>query len=173
MRLWSVVVIVVLLGVAMPWAAADMGVALIEGTSAGSALRGQVDFEDTEDGLRVTASLSGVAPGQHGFHIHEFGSCADGGKAAGGHFNPDGNPHGDLLTDGLGKAHAGDLGNVEIDEDGTGTLALVLPDISLRENVYSVVGRAIIMHADPDDFGQPTGNAGSRIACGAIVLTAP
>lgn len=77
-------------------------------------------------------------------------------------------PHGDLLKDGFQHAHAGDLGNIEIGPDGKGTLKKVIPGLTLKEGKYGVVGRALILHEKEDNFGQPTGNAGGRIACGVI-----
>jgi Cu-Zn family superoxide dismutase len=115
--------------------------------------------------------VANVPPGQHGLHIHQFGSCADAGKAAGGHYNPASAPHGYLPKDGLTHAHAGDFGNIQISADGAGTLELVIPNLSLNAGPYPVAGRTVIVHEQMDDFGQPTGNAGGRIACGPIVLT--
>jgi len=131
---------------------------------------GTIHLEDSGIGLKIKATLSNVSPGKHGFHIHTFGTCGNRGKAAGGHFNPNNTPHGDLITDGLFQAHSGDFGNIEIDSDGTGELALTLPGLTVSNGTYSVAGRAFMLHAKPDDFGQPTGNAGSRVACGTIVV---
>ncbi len=125
---------------------------------------------NTAAGLHVTINVAGVPPGSHGIHIHEYGDCGNGGKAAGGHFNPDGVQHGLFPSDGVSKAHPGDMGNIEVGEDGSGTLTVLLPRVALSSGPYSVGGRAIILHEQPDDFGQPTGNAGSRIGCGTIVL---
>ena len=69
---------------------------------------------------------------------------------------------------GLEAAHAGDMGNIEIDEDGDGLLKVELAGLSL-EGDNAVMGKAIILHEKEDDFGQPTGNAGGRIGCGVIV----
>lgn len=149
---------------------AQKAAAQITPPSKDSALSGQVTFEDTLKGLKVTADLAGAPPGVHGFHIHEHGSCEDAGKAAGDHFNPDGRPHGDLAKDGFVKAHAGDLGNIEIAEDGTGHLELTLEGLTLQQGRYGVGGRAVILHEHADDFGQPLGNAGARIGCGLIQI---
>lgn len=91
-------------------------------------------------------------------------------KRPGGHFNPKGKKHGLVVKDGLGKSHVGDLGNITIDANGSGTLKRVIKGVSLQKGKTSVAGRAFILHAKPDDFGQPTGNAGGRIACGPIFL---
>ena len=164
---------VVILG-AMPTASfAETAQATITGTAPGSTISGVVHLTETDEGLHINASVSGTAPGKHGFHIHAFGSCADGGKAAGGHYNPEGVEHGYVPTDGLDKAHAGDLGNIEVAADSDGQLELTIAELTLTDGPYAVAGRAIILHADEDDFGQPTGHAGSRIGCGAIVIVGP
>lgn len=151
---------------------AESGLAVLVGTSEDSSITGEVVLSDTPQGLRITATVSGALPGTHGFHIHEFGSCADGGKAAGGHFNPDGVQHGNLLTDGLSNTHAGDFGNLEVGEDGRGSFNGLYAGLSLSQGRYAVAGRAFILHAKADDLSsQPTGNAGDRIACGTIMIT--
>ena len=152
---------------------AETATAALAGTSEDSPLAGAVMLTDTPEGLQISAKVANVPPGTHGFHIHQFGSCEDGGKSAGGHFNPDGVKHGALLTDGFSGAHAGDLANFEVTESGGGSFSGVYPGLSVSQDQYAVAGRAFILHADPDDFGQPTGNAGSRIGCGTIVITGP
>lgn len=132
---------------------------------------GEAHFMDTDSGLRVAVRITEAPPGQHGFHIHEFGGCDDAAKAAGGHYNPEGVPHGDLATQGFSTAHAGDFGNVTVGPDGTAVYERVFPGLKLADGEYTVGGRALILHADRDDFGQPSGNAGARIGCGAITLT--
>jgi len=152
---------------------AETGRAIIKGTGPDSNIEGEVTLTDTQSGLLIQGSLKSAPPGLHGFHIHEFGSCDDKGNAAGSHYNPTGAPHGHLVTDGLTKAHAGDLGNIKIAEDGTGSWLYTLPDLKLSGATYTAAGRAFIMHENADDFGQPTGNAGGRIACGAILTIKP
>lgn len=148
------------------------GVAVIKGTSADSPISGEVRFKETPKGLEVEAKLVNVPNvGKLGFHIHENGKCDDMGKAAGGHYNPTGAPHGLLAKDGAEKAHAGDLGNIEIASDKTGALKGFLPGVSLRGGQYNVEGRAVILHEKQDDFSQPTGNAGGRMGCGVIQIT--
>jgi len=144
--------------------------AALQGTQAGSTLSGTARFTPMDGGLRITVTVAQAPPGRHGIHIHEQGGCGDSGNAAGGHFNPDGVPHGLLPKDGLTRAHAGDLGNIEIGADGSGTLTLTVPALTLRDGPYAVAGRSIILHEKADDFGQPTGNAGGRIACGVIAV---
>ncbi len=154
-------------------AGAETGVAAVKGTAEGSSIFGTVRFSDSKEGLKVTAVLAGLPPGTHGFHIHEFGSCADAGKAAGAHYNPKGAPHGSAVQHGIKKAHAGDLGNVIAGADGKAALEVVVKKLSLASGKASVGGRAVIVHEKADDFGQPAGNAGGRIACGMIALAAP
>jgi Cu-Zn family superoxide dismutase len=150
---------------------AATGKADLRGTAPDSDLSGEALFEETAEGLRVRAAVRNAPPGPHGFHIHDFGSCAGAGAAAGGHNNPGGAPHGSILADGPGKAHPGDLGNFEIGPDGTGTLEAVVPGLALAGGDRSVGGRAVIFHEKRDDFSQPAGNAGGRIGCGPILIT--
>ena len=147
------------------------GTAVIQGTQAGSPITGTANFEETAEGLKMDVQVFNVPPGKHGFHIHELGSCDDEGKAAGGHFNPAGVKHGFLPQDGHLNAHAGDAGNILIDENGEGALSLTLPDVGLINGKHNVEGKTVILHEKEDDFGQPTGKAGGRIACGIIQLT--
>lgn len=167
---WRVAVVVVMALWCGP-ASAETGEAVLGATQDGSLESGGVVLSDTPDGLRIVVHVTGVSPGKHGLHIHEFGGCGDAGKGAGGHFNPEGVQHGYLPTDGFGQAHAGDLGNIEVEQDGTGSLAITLRGVTISGGNYSVAGRAIILHAKEDDFGQPTGNAGGRIGCGPIAIT--
>jgi len=149
---------------------AAAGKARIRSTE-GNDLGGSVTLEDTKKGLKISATFKNVSPGKHGFHIHQFGDCGNMGKNAGGHYNPGKTKHGHLLNDGKKKAHMGDLGNVEIRKNWTGALDVVVPGLTLQGKKYSVAGRAFILHQKPDDFGQPTGNAGGRIGCAPILLT--
>lgn len=153
------------------WGVSHSARVIFEATQDGSDVSGRVDFIQTGGGVQVVVSLSNVTPaGKHGIHIHADGSCDNGGKAAGGHFNPASTQHGLLPKDGHDKAHTGDMGNIIIDDDGDGSLVIFLPGLSLIEGEKNIVGKAVILHAKEDDFGQPTGNAGSRIGCGQIVL---
>lgn len=158
-------------------AMAETGRGEMRGTTEGSTVTGTVwivsalGSTPTSPMVRVEVSVSGTSPGPHGIHIHEFGDCGDGGKAAGGHYNPDHVSHGLLAQDGLAKAHPGDLGNIEVGPDGTGSLVVVLRGIDVSNGQYNLAGRAVILHDQADDFGQPTGNAGGRIGCAPILIT--
>ncbi len=149
---------------------AAIGTATIKGTVEGSTVIGSVSFMETKDGLQVEASVANVPEGKHGFHIHEKGDCSDEGKAAGGHFNPANVKHGFMPQEGHEHAHAGDMGNIEVASDGTGTLSVFLPGVYLIGREPSVAGLSVILHEKEDDFGQPTGNAGGRIGCGIIMV---
>ena len=144
--------------------------AVITATDAGAAVLGEVNFVEKGEGVEATAHLAGVLAGMHGFHVHENGSCADAGQAAGAHFNPDSHEHGLLAKDGLAGAHAGDLGNITINADGSGDYSDFLKGLNLSEGKYNITGKAVILHEKVDDFGQPTGNAGGRIGCGIIEI---
>jgi Cu-Zn family superoxide dismutase len=146
----------------------EMGIAQIKGTAEGSPISGTAKFEDVKGGLKVTVSLTGVTGEKHALHIHEFGDCSDAGKAAGSHYNPDNKPHGDALKDAK-HAHPGDFGNVEV-KNGSVVLEAVLPKASLNSGKHPVAGRAIVLHEKADDFSQPVGNAGARVACGVITI---
>jgi Cu-Zn family superoxide dismutase len=158
------------LGVQGEAIAATRAQAILSDPSGSSALEGQAVFTETPAGLEIEASISGAPAGLHGFHIHENGRCADGGNAAGGHFNPDGVQHGKLNVDGFEKAHAGDLGNFMIDRDGRGSSSQTVRGLSLSQGKYAIANRAVILHVQRDDFSQPTGNAGARLGCGEIKL---
>ena len=119
----------------------------------------------------IVGKITGLEPGEHGFHIHEFGDLSQGCESAGGHYNPDGVDHGDLE-----QGHVGDLGNITADEDGVANISIAAKRVDLTGE-RSVVGRAVVVHSDQDDLGQggddeslKTGNAGDRLACGVITL---
>lgn len=162
----SIVVLASLLISAPAFAA--KAVAVISGTAEGSTITGTAMFEDTEDGLQVQVQITGLPAGLYGMHIHEKGSCDDGGNAAGSHYNPDNVKHGFLPADGFAGAHAGDLGNIQINANNQGALFLVIPGLTVSGKNYSIAGRTVILHEKQDDFGQPLGNAGGRIGCGII-----
>lgn len=128
---------------------------------------GEVSFEQTGDGVRVLAIVNHLTPGNHGFHIHEKGDCsAPDAMSAGGHFNPTGQPHGSPAG---GAHHAGDLPMLVADKKGKAKLDATVPGLTVASGANSIVGRAVVVHADPDDYqSQPAGNSGARVACGVI-----
>lgn len=150
-----------------PAPAAQTAVATLAGPE-GSGVEGSVEFSATADGVHISARVSGLAgAGSHGFHVHEVGDCsAPDFTSAGGHFNPTEAIHGGPEDP---EHHAGDLGNIEVGEDGTGTLHANSSMLTLGEGPNSVIGRAVILHEGTDDFAsQPTGAAGGRLACGVV-----
>src|SRR6185436_2025192 len=102
-------------------------------------VKGKVTFTQKEDGVEIVAEFTGLTPGEHGFHVHEFGDCsmADG-KCAGGHFNPTGAPHGGPDSE---KRHIGDMCNVKADDSGKATYKRFDKLISLNGR-NSVIGRS-------------------------------
>ena len=135
----------------------------------GNAAVGIVSFRQDGDGVMVTANVSGLTPGAHGFHIHEKGDCsAPDATSAGGHFNPTAKPHG---NPDLADHHGGDMPQLVADASGNARLTARLAGLSVSEGTASILGRGVIVHAAPDDFKtQPTGNSGARIACGVIAV---
>jgi len=150
---------------------ADLATAVINSTTDPSEVLGEAEFTTTADGMLIEVAMTNAPSGEHAFHIHESGSCADQGNAAGGHFNPDDVKHGLITEDGFENAHAGDLGNITMAEDGTGAKSMTVEQLTFTEGKYAIGNRAVILHEQPDDFGQPTGNAGGRVGCGIIEVT--
>ena len=134
----------------------------------GSTVRGNVSFVQVGERVRVTANVAGLKPnGEYGFHIHEAGDCSSGdGMSTKGHFNPYGKPH---AHSGTPERHAGDLTSLKSDGGGNASLTADFDVITVSPGAASVVGRGLIVHAQPDDYKtQPTGNAGARSACAVI-----
>ncbi len=138
----------------------------------GNTAHGIVRFTAQGGKVRVVADIEGLTPNsEHAMHIHEFGDCsAPDGTSTGGHYNPEGHEHG--LPD-KAMRHAGDFGNLKADASGKAHLELIVDNLSIAGPKNPVVGYAMIVHAKPDDGGQPTGNAGGRIACGVIGIANP
>ena len=129
---------------------------------------GEATFEGLEGKIHVVIYVQGLKPGQeHGLHIHEVGDCSSGdGMSTKGHFNPFGKAHAHAGTP---ERHAGDLPSLKADKDGRAKVDATLDVITIAAGPGSIIGRGLIVHADPDDYKtQPTGNAGPRIACGVI-----
>jgi Cu-Zn family superoxide dismutase len=126
------------------------------------------------DGTRVwvSANLKGFTPGEHGFHLHTTGKCEGPNfTSAGGHLNPAGKEHGLKNPEG---AHLGDMPNLTIAADGTGsTTATLVGDAAfVMSSIFDSDGTAVMVHAMADDnMSDPAGNAGSRMACGVVTRT--
>lgn len=144
-------------------------VALLTPTK-GSDVKGRVTFTQDGHAIHVHAEITGLSPGEHGFHVHEFGVWSEDGMAAGGHFNPTKAPH---AAPDSSKRHVGDLGNVTANERGVATLDVDDPHMSFH-GASSIIGRGLVVHEKVDDLKtQPTGNAGGRLAVGVIGIAKP
>ena len=151
-----------------PTAAAPRTASATLAPTEGNSVEGTVSFVEENGQVKVTAHITGLEPGPHGFHIHENGDCsAPDGTSAGGHFNPDGVDHGSPSTE---PRHRGDLGNIEAGADGTAHHEMTIDFVTLQEGQpHSIIGRGLIVHAGEDDLtSQPTGAAGGRLACAVI-----
>lgn len=132
---------------------------------------GNIKLKEVSDGVEITYQLKGLPPGEHGVHIHEKGVCkAPTFKTAGNHLNPDDKKHGLLHPDG---PEAGDLKNIIVKDDGTFDGTDMAPEVTLKEGKGSLIktmeGSSIIITENKDDgMSQPTGDSGTRIACGVI-----
>ncbi len=137
----------------------------------GNHVEGTVTFTKTAEGMKVVADVTGLTPGKHGFHIHEYGDCSSAdGKAAGGHFNPSNNPH---AGHDAAQRHEGDMGNLEADASGKAHLELT-DSMMTMTGEKAIIGRGVIVHEKEDDLkSQPVGNAGGRVACGVIGIAKP
>ena len=162
-----VVASMVVLAVVSAQADVTKAVAVLSPTK-GSNASGTVTFTKVSGGVKIVADVTGLTPGKHGFHIHEFGDCsAPDATSAGGHFNPSHKQHG---APDAAAHHAGDFGNLEANASGTAHYERVDKTLSL-EGGDSIIGHGVIVHEKEDDLlTQPTGNAGARAACGAIGL---
>ncbi|MEO8848075.1 MAG: superoxide dismutase family protein [Casimicrobiaceae bacterium] len=135
----------------------------------GNGANGMVRFTQEGDRLLVMADVHNLAPGSvHGFHLHATGDCSGpDASGAGGHFNPDGAPHGPQGS----VHHAGDMPSLKADDNGVARATLVLRGLTVSAGPHSIVGKALIVHRDADDYTtQPAGNSGARIACGVVAL---
>jgi Cu-Zn family superoxide dismutase len=153
----------------------------IRGTADGSVVNGTATF--TEENGAVTAvvdmatGLPPGAPGLRGMHIHQNGSCNANDSGVGGAIVNAGaaGPHWNPLDAGHGYPtaavhHAGDMGNILISDGGAGKLTLVSKEWTVQPGAKSIVGHAIVFHAQMDDgVSQPVGDAGARPGCGVIV----
>ncbi len=130
---------------------------------------GTVMFAPVDQGVKVTAEITGLAKGTHAFHIHGTGVCeAPSFKSAGGHYNPGNKKHGFLS--GMGP-HAGDMPNITVSETTAyeWITDLVSLDATADNTLFPESGAAIVIHENPDDYiTDPAGKGGSRIACGVI-----
>ena len=159
----------------------ELAVVDIAPTSApNSTVQGTLEFEETGDGIRIFGTVTGLTPGDHGMHFHVNGTCADAdlpedpdtladpAGAAGPHFDPLAtmNHAGPDTT--FSERHAGDTGNITADSSGTATIDAEYDGLSIA-GTYGIVGRTLIVHANPDDLTtDPGGGSGTRMGCGVV-----
>ena len=132
----------------------------------GNTDHGIITFTKEKNGIKVVADIEGLKPGEHGFHIHQYGDCSSkDGMSAGGHFNPDNMPHAGPTVK---MRHEGDMGNITADANGKVHFEWTDNLLSF-EGRHSIIGHAVIIHTAMDDLkSQPVGNAGARVGCGVI-----
>ncbi|WP_269539178.1 superoxide dismutase family protein [Cerasicoccus fimbriatus] len=132
----------------------------------GNTASGVVTFEKQKDGVKVSGKISGLTPGEHGFHVHQYGDIdSDDGTATGGHYNPLDTEHGGPE---MPMHHVGDMGNITADENGVAEFSFVMPKMKLN-GPTSIIGRGLIVHGGKDDLtSQPSGAAGPRVGQGVI-----
>lgn len=152
---------------AAPPAASPRAQARLEPLAAPS-VAGTVDLIQQDDGVVVTARLTGLTPGLHAFHVHQHGSCDHGGQAAGAHFDAS-------ADSGRGERvehHGGAFGALTADQDGVARLSVRLPASTLvLAGPRGVVGRSIVVHTSPDDYAGTPGQVAAKgriLACGVI-----
>lgn len=168
----GIMFVVPLSGCTGEMATASAELKVLTSTGGQGATAGWANFTEQNGKVTIRIELRGVPAGEHGVHIHQNGACgtttANGtttvGGAAGGHFNPSGAKH---------PQHAGDLGNINVQSGGTGSLTFTSNDLTLTQgDAMSVGGRSVVVHAQRDDLAtDPSGNSGARLLCGVITNT--
>ena len=135
-----------------------------------SNVSGMATFIEQNGKVTFVAKLAGLQPGVHAIHIHEKSDCsAADGSSAGGHWNPTFKKHGKW---GVGEYHKGDIGNFTADAAGNGTITLTTDQWNMGSGdpTKDILGKGLIVHQGTDDFvSQPSGDAGARVACSAII----
>lgn len=135
-----------------------------------SSVTGTATFIEKNGKVNFEAKISGLSPGVHAIHIHEKADCtAEDGSSAGGHWNPTFKKHGKW---GESEHHKGDIGNFTADENGNGSITMTTDQwcIGCADETKNIIGKGLIVHAGTDDFTtQPSGNAGARQACSALI----
>ena len=141
-----------------------LGTAAIQTATGKSA--GTATLISGSNGLLVAGNFNDLPPGEHGFHIHEIGTCTPDFAAAGEHLNPFEREHGFVVESGF---HAGDMPNIHVADDGTTNLQAFNTELmgDVSNILFDEDGSAFVIHAAPDDY-MDQDSAGDRIACGVI-----
>ncbi|HEY0113517.1 MAG TPA: superoxide dismutase family protein [Allosphingosinicella sp.] len=132
---------------------------------------GRALVEQAGDSVRVRVEAVAMGAGAYGAHIHMTGRCeAPDFESAGAHWNPTRVQHG---KDNPGGMHKGDLPNLLVGTDGRGSFEYTIPNATISGRGPNLLldadGAAVVVHARPDDFRtDPSGNSGTRIACGVL-----
>lgn len=144
---------------------------------------GRATLTQTAGGVEIVVNVEGLKPGEHGVHVHQTGRCEPGPDpsgntiafgAAGPHFDPGASRKHGGPGKSLHEGHAGDMPNIAVAGDGTGTLRYTHPAATLDTSPNSVLGKAVVVHAGPDDYRtDPAGNSGARVLCGVIEAARP
>lgn len=135
-------------------------------------ISGEVWFYQLSDmSVFIRGTIKGLDKNKtYAIHIHEFGDCSLP-EASGGHFDPYKSERHGHPDDPIGTRHSGDLPNISTNKEGVAEFTYKTKAFTLLPSPYSVIGRAVIIHAGHDDHkSQPAGNSGDRIACGIIGL---
>lgn len=166
----SALIIVVIIGCKTTNLTPEKQLKITFESKSNSKVQGTATFSETKGFVTLEAKLTGLKPGVHAIHIHEKADCsAADGTSAGGHWNPTFKKHGQW---GDAEHHKGDIGNFTADVDGNATVIFKTDEwcIGCGDKTKDITGKGLIVHADPDDYTtQPTGNAGARVACSAII----
>lgn len=168
--IYSILLFTVLLGCKSNSASKSNVLTIYLEPKSNSAVKGTATFSEKNGFVTFEAKISGLKPGVHAIHIHEKADCSAADAAsAGGHWNPTFKKHGKWAD---AEHHKGDIGNFTADSNGNGSITLKTDEwcIGCGDANKDILGKGLIVHANPDDYiTQPTGNAGGRVACSAII----
>ncbi len=152
-----------LVGCEDPTSPSDSVVVDISETASGASI-GSIRVEQTANGARFTPNLTGLTPGEHGFHVHVNPSCGMAGQDAGGHYDPQNTGRHEGPN---GNGHLGDLPTLSVNSSGAATTPVVAP----RVQVTDLEGGSLMIHAGGDNYSDtpaPLGGGGARVACGVV-----
>ena len=136
-----------------------------------SIVSGTIMFSEMDEVVVMKATFSGLTPGLHAIHLHEFADCSSAdGKSTGGHWNPTFEPHGAWGSE--TGYHKGDIGNFEADQKGEAVITFETDQwcIGCDDRTRNIIGKAVIVHQGKDDLvSQPSGAAGARVSCAGVI----